>query len=409
MHRFRRWFIALAVVLSLVATGTGAALAQTEPPPPDTSEEFDDTWFDDGFDDEWFDDGFDDEWFDDGFDDEWFDDGFDDEWFDDGFDDEWFDDDPAADDILTLIDALDGCLDDSAGGLMCVFDAIDQLFWSMLPDEGGSDDGWFDDSFDDEWLDDDFGAPPFGDDWFEDDFGGPPFGDEWSGDGWFGDELESVDDPAVEAEIEARFEELIPEEWRQRITEISLETDGRDGVVAAVEPLTDDLSEWAMYVDPADRDFELDHTLVHEFAHVMTLNETQLDAQLVYSDQAYEEAAAACPTYFTGEGCAKTTSYIAQFVDMYWDPIMDEFQRIESMQDDRAWEEAMFDFYDRNADQFVSDYAATNPAEDISESFAAYVMAPELPDGDTVAEQKVLFFDQFPELAQLRDSIRAAL
>lgn len=179
--------------------------------------------------------------------------------------------------------------------------------------------------------------------------------------------------------------------------------------MAAVEPLTDTLDQWALYVDPADRSFELDHTLIHEFAHVMTLNDSQLDAQLVYSDQDLSDAAAACATYFTGEGCAKPDSYMAQFVDAFWDPILEEFRQIETISDDLAWEDAMFDFYDRYADQFVSDYAATNPGEDISESFTAYVMAPELPDGDTIAEQKILFFDRFEELAELRESIRARL
>ena len=52
----------------------------------------------------------------------------------------------------------------------------------------------------------------------------------------------------------------------------------------------------------------------------------------------------------------------------------------------------------------MTDYAATNPGEDIAESFTSFVMEPK-PDGDTIAEEKVLFFYEYPELVQLRAEI----
>ena len=423
----RKWRILVVALLvsGLAIAGTGLARADH-----DGSDDWittDDDWYDDGgtpgddwYDDDWTpgDDWYDDDWtpgddtFGGPFDDEWYDDGWTPggDWYDDGYDDDWYEPEITEDAVTGLLDAIDDCVTADDALSTCVLAAIDALFLDAFDDLPMWEDDWYDDGWtpDDEWSDDDWfddGWTP-DDEWSDDDwYDDGSFGD----DGFFDDELEPVDDPATEAAIRQRFEELIPVEWRDRIDEVSLETDGRDGVVAAVEPLSDDLTSWALLVDPADADFELDHTLVHEFAHVMTLNESQIDAQIVWSDQEYEAAAAACPTYFSGEGCAKTGSYLAGFVDRFWAPLLDEFESINSIEDEFAWQDAMFSFYDDHADQFVSDYAATNPGEDIAESFAAYVLAPELPKGDTVAEQKILFFGQFPELAQLRDSIRRAL
>jgi len=52
---------------------------------------------------------------------------------------------------------------------------------------------------------------------------------------------------------------------------------------------------------------------------------------------------------------------------------------------------ALDQFYVDHEDEFVSDYAATNPGEDIAESFATFVLKP-APSGDTLADQKVAFF-----------------
>ncbi|MBI3151573.1 MAG: hypothetical protein HYZ21_05540, partial [Chloroflexi bacterium] len=55
-------------------------------------------------------------------------------------------------------------------------------------------------------------------------------------------------------------------------------------------------------------------------------------------------------------------------------------------------------------DRFVTSYAATNPEEDIAEAFTFFVFGP-TPAGDTIAEKKVLFFYQYPELIELRVNI----
>lgn len=52
----------------------------------------------------------------------------------------------------------------------------------------------------------------------------------------------------------------------------------------------------------------------------------------------------------------------------------------------------------------MTDYAATNPGEDIAESWTAFILQPK-PTGSTIADQKTLFFYDYPELVRLRGQI----
>ena len=56
----------------------------------------------------------------------------------------------------------------------------------------------------------------------------------------------------------------------------------------------------------------------------------------------------------------------------------------------------------------MTDYAATNPDEDFAESYMLFVLK-EKPTKSTVADQKILFFYDFPELVEMRDVIRSNL
>ena len=48
-------------------------------------------------------------------------------------------------------------------------------------------------------------------------------------------------------------------------------------------------------------------------------------------------------------------------------------------------------FYQKYKDQFVDDYAVTDPNEDIAETWAFFVLSPK-PQGDTIADQKIVVF-----------------
>lgn len=54
-------------------------------------------------------------------------------------------------------------------------------------------------------------------------------------------------------------------------------------------------------------------------------------------------------------------------------------------------------------------YAATNPFEDIAESFTDFILLKKPADASRVESQKILFFYDYPELVELRDRIRTEI
>lgn len=210
-------------------------------------------------------------------------------------------------------------------------------------------------------------------------------------------------DDARHQQIWDKFASLIPQGDRALITRYALFTDGVDGEMAYVEPIEGDPTHWLLAVDGADakNEKELLATLIHEFGHVLTLNNEQVpyDSEANLGDDALDAAEAACPTFFTGEGCSQPDSYINAFHEQFWATLADEHGQIDPQDED-----ALYAFYETYADRFVSDYAATNPGEDITESWTHFVLKPK-PSGQTIADQKVLFFYAYPELVELRAEI----
>lgn len=212
-----------------------------------------------------------------------------------------------------------------------------------------------------------------------------------------GDQIVSDTDSQTEhQELWAYFARLIPADARGMVTQFGIASDGPDGTMAWVEPLSeDDLSQWMLVVDPADaaKPEELTFTLIHEYGHLLTLNQTQLDVN-----------AASCSTYYPQEGCSYENAYVNSFYEKFWVNMLPELQEIETEQDEDRYYDQLDAFYQKYEDQFVSDYAATNLEEDMAESWAFFVLN-QKPDGNSIAEQKILFFYDYPELVELRTSI----
>lgn len=150
---------------------------------------------------------------------------------------------------------------------------------------------------------------------------------------------------------------------------------------------------WTLAVNLATADDPqlLIATLIHEYAHVFSFAHTDFDPK-----------APSCDTIDLFEGCAAADSYLYQFYDTFWRQYGDAID-IENLDPDVAWQ-----FYLDNEDHFVSDYAATNLGEDFAESFMTYVIEDSF-DGPNIAAQKLRFFEQFPELVELRTHIRTEL
>lgn len=117
-------------------------------------------------------------------------------------------------------------------------------------------------------------------------------------------------------------------------------------------------------------------TLIHELSHIITLNKDQ-----------FMSPSGACPNYETDEWCTKSSAYLNTFVKKFW------------------WTTKTAS-YDTN--KFITEYASSNPEEDIAESFAFFVLWTNFSDA-TVKEQKLNFFNWYPELVKIRGEMRNVL
>jgi hypothetical protein len=224
-------------------------------------------------------------------------------------------------------------------------------------------------------------------------------------------------DTEAHQKIWVYFARLVPPEQRPYLTKYVIFTDGPEEVLAFVTPDTDDPTKWLLGVDIADTSNpeELTFTLIHEFAHLLTLNSGQVPVNEALAlepdnEELYEAAATACPVYFPGEGCSEPTSYINAFYERFWADIYEEWSEIDALQyeDEDEYATGLEEFYAEREDEFVSDYATTSPEEDIAESFATFVLKPK-PTGETLADEKVAFFYDYPELVKLRAEMSGRL
>lgn len=144
---------------------------------------------------------------------------------------------------------------------------------------------------------------------------------------------------------------------------------------------------------------QLTGVLIHEYGHLLTLSATQ-QSPSAYS-VADGTATLACTTVITlQDGCALDDSYLAAWYQQFWTPYGASAPSAENVSADigNSW-------YQAHSGDFVDQYAATNPFEDIAESFMAYVLDDSAASG--TAQAKLAFFDHYPELATVRAQIRA--
>lgn len=120
-------------------------------------------------------------------------------------------------------------------------------------------------------------------------------------------------------------------------------------------------------------------TFVHEYGHVLTLNNTQTDISKKTEYFNYYDS----PSYKAG-------SYIQAFYNRFYVGKFNESGN----------------GYYGNEDCFVDEYAASNINEDIAESFMLFVLSNK-PNGDKISEQKINFFYDYPQLVKIRNEIRA--
>lgn len=192
-----------------------------------------------------------------------------------------------------------------------------------------------------------------------------------------------------------RLLSILPDQYDSHIDELVIFTNGNQDVGAYVETQVPYTKDWRYAVrdseiteDPLSR--ASTELMIHEFAHIFSL------------DQVFKERniAATCHPYFADEVCYGTNSYLGEFINEFWSTrMLDDLQSVQA-----GSRFAQADFYNRYESQFVSEYAATDPAEDFAESFVWYVYGEMAPRG-SVADKKIEFFDRFSFTQALADEI----
>lgn len=190
------------------------------------------------------------------------------------------------------------------------------------------------------------------------------------------------------AEAWDRWVELVPTSARWRVARFEAIAGSVEG---QVEPLSDSLQVWSLRIAELDSDL-LDVALVHELGHLISLGPTEV---IPATHPSVEQQ---CVTYFSMEGCAIPGQVFDRFVSSFWDL-------------EKGWasgDQAAEDRYRESPGSFVSGYAATNPGEDIAETFVFFVYSLR-PTGFTVADEKLALLWEFPELVALRSRLRRGL
>lgn len=153
--------------------------------------------------------------------------------------------------------------------------------------------------------------------------------------------------------------------------------------------------KWIMKINilSLEDSYYVSSALIHEYGHYLTLNPTQMEGRKDEWGNCLEDS------YY---GCQPAGAYLNLFYWKFWDDIYPEWSDIDY--GSKKYDTEINSFYLKYKDRFLNDYAATDPLEDIAESWTAFILNP-TPTGDKISEQKVKFFYDFPELVELRYQI----
>ncbi len=182
---------------------------------------------------------------------------------------------------------------------------------------------------------------------------------------------------------------------------------GASAFVRPSDPDRVDRSHWTLRMDVvyAQNPADVTHVLVHEAGHLVVENTEQIPAsEYLYG---WEQNPVLCKEFLSMSGCSKPDSYINQFYQIFWKDIYEEWETEVDRRDYTTYEEyqrLLETFYNKHQESFLGPYQTSNIEEDMAESFALFVLNPP-PTGDSLAEQKIRFFYDYPELVALRQKM----
>lgn len=160
------------------------------------------------------------------------------------------------------------------------------------------------------------------------------------------------------------------------------------------------------------------YALLHGLAHPTLLEiyaETQ-DNDMVYTSPTNRlvllptKRAACLPNYYSAWSCTKDYSYLNLFYQKFWNGISATTPHIfpENNLSEAEIVTATNALYQKYPNSFVTAYAARNPLEDLAESWVAFILKNK-PTGNTIADQKILFFYEYPSFGKMRNFLRGRL
>ncbi len=200
----------------------------------------------------------------------------------------------------------------------------------------------------------------------------------------------NIDDPKDKA-VWNLLCSFLPVEYRQKIGGFRLFTDGYSNILAYTSTMGEsdkpDNSKFIIAIDYYDvydeygnaRDLsKLINTLIHEYGHVILEDDTQIDASKgadIHKPEGIIEG-----------------SLRKKYYDKFWQDPYKSF---------------LGSYWDK-PENYVSEYAGNVFHEDMADTFAVFVLSAK-PTGDSIAEEKILFFWDDEDMVKLREDIRKGL
>lgn len=180
----------------------------------------------------------------------------------------------------------------------------------------------------------------------------------------------------------------------ERLASFEVYENADDSSAASVWQDQHNPEKWHMNVNAAYANDKKDlvHTMVHEYGHIVSLNRNQV-----------EQVDGACPRLEIPEGCTNEGAYLTAFEKRFWKKYGQNVPPNSGENQDNVAA-----FYEGKESAFVTDYAATNPIEDLAETWAHFVLRAKPTDASEKSE-KVRSLYAYPELVRERDRIRANL
>jgi hypothetical protein len=183
-----------------------------------------------------------------------------------------------------------------------------------------------------------------------------------------------------DAHLWALVSATLPDGAVQSIRQLNVVSDGRDGTLGMVHRSSVTVGSWVLSIDPAEADDVLVATLVHEYAHMLTLGTDDLTSNAASKNS--------CDGIRIEIGCAQHGSALEAWHDEFWAD---------------SPEPAPTD-----TRKFVSAYAASSVHEDLAESFMAWTLD-QVTRPSVAVRARFAFFASRPEFVAARDAILAKL